>query len=162
MISSESLDAAVQVFGEHRGHHAVVVAVGDQGGLGDLRQVGGCGASPLLDRLQLRPERLHLDRRVPVDGALLEPLDECACGGLAGGVAVEEQELLRVRAGQRGTQDVVVGGAGDLVDVLAAGGAGAGQDQLADEVGVLDHERLGDHAAEGEGEDVDLVEPERA
>src|SRR5215207_1142170 len=34
-------DAAVQVVGEHRRHHAVVVAVGDQGGLGELRQVGG-------------------------------------------------------------------------------------------------------------------------
>ena len=39
-------------------------------------------------------------------------------------------------------------------------GPGAGEDELADEFGVLDHEGLGDHAAEGEGEDVDLVEPE--
>ena len=64
----------------------------------------------------------------------------------------------RVRVG---AQDVPVGDADDLVDVLAALGAGAGEDELADELGVLDHEGLGDHAAEGEGEDVDLVEPER-
>jgi hypothetical protein len=33
---------------------------------------------------------------------------------------------------------------------------------LADQFGVLDHEGLGDHAAEGEGEDVDRLEAERA
>ncbi len=155
-------DAAVHVLGQHGGHHPVVVAVGDQGRLGDRRQVGGSRAAPLLDRLELRLERLHRDRGVPVDGALLEPVDERAGGGLAGGVAVEEQELLRVRPGQRRAEDVPVRDPGDLVDVLAAGRAGPGEDQLADQVGVLDHECLGDHAAEGEGEDVDLVEAERA
>ena len=58
MISSDALDAAVQVLGEDRGHHAVVVAVGDQGRLGEPRQVGGCGAAEPLDRLQLGLERL--------------------------------------------------------------------------------------------------------
>src|SRR6266496_1634045 len=59
-----ALDATVQVLGERRGHHPVVVAVGDKGGRGDLRQIVWRAASPLLDRLQLRPERLHLDRSV--------------------------------------------------------------------------------------------------
>jgi hypothetical protein len=45
-------------------HHPVVVAVGDEGGLGDLRQIIRRAASPLLDRLQLRPEGLQLDRGV--------------------------------------------------------------------------------------------------
>ena len=36
-----ALDAAVQVLGKIGGHHPVVVAVGDEGRLGDLRQVGG-------------------------------------------------------------------------------------------------------------------------
>ena len=80
----------------------------------------GCRA-PLLDRLQLGPERLCLDlrrgRRCAPRGA-----DERLRGGLAGGVAVEEQELLRVRPGQGGAQDVPVGDADDLVDVLAAAG----------------------------------------
>ena len=50
----------------------------------------------------------------------LSRLTNALRGGLAGGVAVEEQELLGVRPGQGGAQDVPVGGAGDLVDVLAA------------------------------------------
>src|SRR5213592_96213 len=83
-----------------------------------------------------------------------------ARGGLAGGVAVEEQEFLRIRPGQGRPQNVEVGDAGDLVDVLAALRAGAGEDELADKVGVLHDECLGDEAAEGEGEDVDLAEPE--
>ena len=37
--------------------------------------------------------------------------------------------------------------------------AGAGEDKLADKVGVLDDEVLGDHAAEREGENVDFAEP---
>src|SRR5439155_25686648 len=82
-----ALDAPVQVLGESRGHHPVVVAVGDESGLGELRQVVGRAAAPLLDRLQLRLERLHLDLGVTVGGALLEPVDERARGGLAGGVA---------------------------------------------------------------------------
>src|SRR6266498_3922491 len=155
-----ALDAPVQVLGEIRRHHAVVVAVGDEGGLGDLRQIVRRAASPLLDRLQLRLERLQLDLGVTVDGALLEPVDERARGGLAGGVAVEEEELLWVRPGQGRPQDVEVGGAGDLVDVLTALRVGAGEVELADEVGVLDDECLGDEAAEGEGEDVDLAEAE--
>src|SRR5213593_3533496 len=71
-----ALDAPVQVLGENRGHHPVVIAVGDEGGLGDLRQIVRRAASPPLDRLQLRPERLHLDRSVTVDGTLLEPVDK--------------------------------------------------------------------------------------
>src|SRR5881227_3096372 len=81
-----SLNPPVQVFGENRGHHPVVVAVGDEGELDDLRQIVGRAASPLLDRLQLRLERLHLDLGVTVDSALLESVDERARGGLAGGV----------------------------------------------------------------------------
>jgi hypothetical protein len=57
-----SLDAPVQVLGECRGHHPVVVAVGDESGLGELRQVVRRATAPLLDRLQLRPECLQLDR----------------------------------------------------------------------------------------------------
>ena len=95
---------------------------------------------------------------VAVDRALLEPLDERLPGGLAGCVAVEEEELLRVRPGQGGAEDVPVGHADDLVDVLAAARPGPGQDEPADQVGMLDDQVLGDHAAHREGEDVDLVE----
>ena len=54
-------DPAVHIFGEDRRDHAVVVAVGDQCRLGDPRQVGGCGASPPFDRLQLSLEGLDAD-----------------------------------------------------------------------------------------------------
>jgi hypothetical protein len=68
---------------------------------------------------------------------LLEPVDERARGGLAGRVAVEEQELLRIRPGQGRPQYVEVGGAGGLVDVLTALRASAVEDELADKVGVF-------------------------
>src|SRR5207247_6898772 len=144
-----ALDAPVQVFRESRGHHPVVVAVGDEGGLGDLRQIVRRAASPPLDRLQLPLQRLHLDRRVTIDGALLEPVDERARGGLAGGVAVEEQELLRIRSGQGRPQDVEVGRAGDLIDVLTALRAGAAEDKFADKAGVRQDARLCYESAEG-------------
>ena len=44
--------------------------------------------------------------------------------------------------------------------VLTALRARASEDKFADKVGVLDDECLGDEAAEGEGEDVDLAEPQ--
>ena len=56
----------------------------------------GAGASPLLDRLELSLERFDPDGHVPVSRAFLQPVDEGAGGRLAGGVAVEEQELLGV------------------------------------------------------------------
>ena len=59
----------------------------------------GCRSAPPLDRLQLGPERLHRDRLVAIRGALLETFDERLGGALAGRVAVEEQELLRVLTG---------------------------------------------------------------
>src|SRR5436309_14090480 len=40
-----ALDATVQVFGERRGHHPVVVAAGDAGGLGDPRHIARPAAS---------------------------------------------------------------------------------------------------------------------
>ena len=89
-----------------------------------------------------------------------EALDECAGGVFADVVAIEEQELLGVLTGEGGAQHVVVGDPGDLVDAFSACGSGSGEDQLADEFGMFDHQRLGDHAAEGEGEDVDFVETE--
>ena len=88
-------------------------------------------------------------------------LTNAFAAGLPVGVAVEEQELLRVRPGQGRAEDVPVGHADDLVDVLAATRPGPGQDEPADQVGVLDDQVLGDHAAHREGEDVDLVESER-
>ena len=114
--------AAVQVLGEGRGHHAVVVPVGDEGGVGDPGEVGGPGAPVALDGLELRAERRDGDGGVARLGALVEPADVLLAGALALRVPVEEEELLGVGAGEGGAQDVPVGGGYDLVDVLAAPG----------------------------------------
>ena len=92
-------------------------------------QVGGCGASPPFDRLELGLEGLDADVRVPVLGAFVEALDECAGGAFADVVAVEEEELLGVLSGEGGTQRVVIGCPGDFVDALSACGSGSGEDQ---------------------------------
>ena len=117
--------------------HAVVVAVGDERGLGDGRQIVGRAAPPLLDGLQLGQEARDLHWGVAVLRALGEASDEGPASGLAGGVPVEEEELLGVGPGEGRPDDVVVREAGDLVDVLPTLGSRAGQDQLADEFGVL-------------------------
>ena len=57
-------------------------------------------------------------------------------------------------------QRVVTGCTGDFVDACSACGSGSGEDQFADEFRMFGHQRLGDHPAEGEGEDVDGVETE--
>src|ERR687898_1183718 len=60
------LDPAMEIVGEHGGDHPVVVAVGDQGRLGDLRQVGGGRAAPSLCFLLVGLERLYRDRLVAI------------------------------------------------------------------------------------------------
>ena len=155
------LDPAMEVLGEHGWDHPVVVAVGDQRRLGDGRQINRGRSPPPLDCLQLGLERLDRDLLVAIRGALLQTFHERLGRWLAGRVAVEEQELLWVLAAQRGAGNVGVRGAGDLVHVLAACRAGTGQDQLADQCWVLDHQGLGDHPAKREREDVDRVVAER-
>ncbi len=113
-----------------------------------------------LDRLELSLEGLDADLRVSVRGPFFQPFDECAGGALADVIAVEEQVLLGVLSGEGRTQRVVIGCPGDLVDILSACGSGSGEDQLADQFGVLEHQCLGDHPAEREGEDIDGGEAE--
>src|SRR6266487_3100503 len=79
-----ALDPAMEILGEHGRDHPIVVAIGDERRLGDLREVGGCRPAPPLDRLELRLERLHADWLVAVRGALLEAFDEGFRGTLAG------------------------------------------------------------------------------
>ena len=49
-----------------------------------------------------------------------------------------------------------------LVDTLAAGRAGAGQDQLAHQVGCFQRDVLRHHPAEGKAHQIDFVEAQRA
>ena len=48
-----------------------------------------------------------------------------------------------------------------LVDALAAGRSGAGEDELADELRLVLRDHLRDEAAQREAEQIDLIEPER-
>ena len=73
----------------------------------------------------------------------------------------EEEELLRVLQREQGPGGVEVRELGDVCDAFAAGGSGAGKDQLADELGFVLDDHLGDHAAHGEAEQVDLGQAQR-
>ena len=130
---------------ENGGDHAVVVAIRDQCRLGDNGQVGRCGAPPTFGRFELGSEGLHCDWRVSILGAFFEALDECAPGALADVVAVEVQKLLGVPTGKGDAQHVVVGGSGNLVNAFSACRSGSGEDQLANEFRMSDHQCLGDH-----------------
>lgn len=99
-------DAAVQVFGQLAGDHAVVVAVGDKGGCGDARKVAGGAVSPAFDGLQLCLEGFDGDLFVAVYGALVEAFNERAACALAGLVPVEEEVLLGIFKREGGAQRV--------------------------------------------------------
>ena len=111
-----------------------------------------------MDRVELGEVGPDRDGLVAVVGALLQPREELLAGPAPVGGAGEEQELLRVLQRERGADGVEVRELGDVLDALAAGRPGAGQDQLADELGLLQRDHLRDHAAHREAEDVDLLE----
>ena len=111
---------------------------------------------------ELREVRLDGDRRVAIDRALLEPCQEFLAPTLAVGCAGEEEELLRILAAEEAAEGVELRDPDDLLHALASGRAGAGEDQLADELRLLLRDYLGDHAAHREAVKVDLVEAERA
>ena len=89
-----------------------------------------------------------------------EPGEELLAGAAPVRGPGEEEELLGVLAGEQSSRDVEVGDAGHLVDALAPRGAGSGEDHLAHELRLLVRDHLGDHAAHGEPEQVDLIEAE--
>ena len=72
----------------------------------------------------------------------------------------EEEELLGVLAGEQSSRGVEVGDAGHLVDAFAPRRASSGEDHLAHELRLLLGDHLGDHAAHGEPEQVDLIQAE--
>ncbi len=88
-------------------------------------------------------------------------LTNAFAAGLPAALRLKNRNSFGIRPGQGRAEDVPVGHADDLVDVLAAARPGPGQHEPADQVGVLDDQVLGDHAAHREGEDVDLVVAER-
>ena len=125
------------------------------------RQVGRRLLAPAVDGLELGAVGPQRDALVAVGGALLQAGQELLAGPAPLGCPGEEEELLRVLQGEQPSQGVEVREPGDLRDPDAAGGAGAGEDDLADELRLVGGDQLGDHAAHREAEEVDLLEPQR-
>jgi hypothetical protein len=103
-------------------------------------------------------------RRRPCRGpwCVLQPRQELLAGSAPVRSAGEEEKLLGVLAGQQSASGVEVGDSGHLLDAFAARGAGSSDDHLAHEPRLLLPDHLGDHAAHGEPEQVDLIEAEGA
>lgn len=109
------------------------------------------------DRFELGVECAQADRLVTIYRTFFQTTQEVLGGLLAGGVPVEEEESLGVCAGQNGTENIVVGGGNNPMDILATARAGAGEHELADDTGVGDDHVLGDKAAHRESENIDLA-----
>src|SRR5229473_1997879 len=114
--------------------------------------------APAAAGLELREVRADGGRRVAVDRALLESSQECLAFTLAVRGPGEEEELLRVLATQQAAEGVELRDPDDLFHALAAGRAGAREDQLADQLRLVLGDHLGDHATHGESVKIDLVE----
>ena len=115
-----------------------------------------------MDGLELGGIGPQRDRLVPVVRSFLQPGQEFLAGPAPGGCPGEEQELFGVGEGEQSPDGVQVRDPGHFVDALAAGGPGAGEDQLADQLRLVLGDHLGDHAAHREAEEVDLVQAQRA
>ena len=113
--------------------HEVVVAVCDEDGLGDDRQVVGFALPGVPDGFELSDAGLHRDSLVTVVGALLEAVEVVRRGAFALGGAGEEQEVPRIAERECRFE---VGDPGDLrhlVDAAAAAWTGAGEDHASHE-----------------------------
>src|SRR5207249_1590977 len=150
------------VEGVRRWQHPVVIAVREEDGMCDLREVVRLLFAPAAAGLELREVRADRGRRVTVDRSLLESSQERLAFTLAVRGPGEEEELLRVLATQQPAHGVELRDPHDLLHALATGRAGAREDQLADELRLVPGDHLGDHAAHGEAVKIDLVETERA
>jgi hypothetical protein len=126
----------------------------------DAPEVGRRLLTPSVNGLELGAERANGDGLVAVIRTFLQPCEERLPGSAPVGGPGEEEELLGVLAGEQSSRGVEVGDPGDLVDAFAPGRAGSGDDHLAHELRLLVRDHLGDHAAHGEPEQVDLIEAE--
>src|SRR5215207_8174593 len=76
------------------------------------------------------------------------------------GVLVKKRNCLGSWRVSSPSGGVEVGDAGHLVDAFAPGRASSGEDHLAHQLRLLLGDDLGDHAAHGEPEQVDLIQAE--
>jgi hypothetical protein len=142
----------------------VADAVGHQHGLGDAGervQPGRVGLAPFAERGQLGVHGGVAGGLVPVVDACEDPLHVGETRGPArpGRVVVEEHQILRPGHRVRGGGQH---GRGQVADVLATFGGGAGQHETAHEGRFVQGQDLGDEPTERVAEQVDLRQPERA
>jgi hypothetical protein len=76
------------------------------------------------------------------------------------GVLVKKRNCLGSRRVEQPSRGVEVGDAGHLLDALAPRRAGSGEDHPPHQLRLLLRDHLGDHAAQREPEEVDLIEAE--
>src|ERR687898_756890 len=153
-------ESSVEVDGVLGGHHLVALAVHGEHRLLDAREVGGLPQAPAVGGLELGAERADGDGLVAVVRPFLQPCQELLAGPAPARGACEEEELLGVLAGEQSSRGVQEGDAGHLVDAFAPRRASSGEDHLAHQLRLLLRDHLGDHAAHGEPEQVDLLEAE--
>ena len=137
--------------------HEVVVAVGNEDGLGDDREVVGLAQAGVPDGFESGRCGPASRSFVAVVGSFLESVEVVRCGAFALGGAGEEQEVPGIAERESCFEVGDADDGGHLVDTAATAGAGAGEDHAADEFWCLQRDHLGDAAAERESEQVDLA-----
>src|SRR5438270_9509129 len=118
-----------------RRHHAVALAVRNEHGLVNDREVDRLGLAPAVDGLELGPIGPERNRLVAVLGALLQSCQELLARSTPVGCPGEEQKLLRVLQREQRSDGVEVRDARDVLYALASSGARACEDELAHELG---------------------------
>ena len=145
-----------------RGDHPVGLAVGHEDRLVDDREVGGRLLAPAVDGLELGavgPQRDGLSRCWVRS---LRRARNSLPARRPAGVRVKKRncfgscKVSSPRSVSKCESRVT------LRDPVTAGGTGAGEDDLADELRFVRGDQLGDHAAHREAEEVDLLETQRA
>ena len=148
--------------GVERRHHHVVIAIDDQDGMLNRRELRGIALSPGLDRRKLSLNGFVADGRIKVLGAFFQALQEAVGGSLTVARLCKEQKMFRMLVGGAGLAKRVLQNGADIGDAFAAGRAGARENDFADQTGLLLRDSLRDETAEREAQQIDFAEAERA
>ena len=126
--------------------------------MGDDGEVVGWALTGVPDGCELGDAGLHRDGFVALAGAFLEPSEVSRRGPFPLGVARKEEEVAGVAAGERRLQVGLADDDRHLVDAAATARPSPGEDHPSDQLGLLQGDHLGDSAAEGEPEEIDLFQ----